>query len=136
MPLQPQSFTGVDMTGLTFDTVRLSKSRFTVRFDGATFEVGSFRDIVMKVRSTSSTWRSGAMSSTSSTASTVGLLITAERLNCRDPERYLPVVRRIARGVRRGLPRGAEVVVAGGVETIDRVRAMPEGSEHESVDGE
>lgn len=136
MPLQPQSFTGVDMTGSTFDTVRLSKSRFSVvRFDGSSFEVGSFRDIVMKKVDLVNVQITGDVLNVVINGVDVGPLITTE-LNRRDPERHLVYQEDRETASIEDYRAGLDVVERRWRETIDRVRAMPEGSEHASVDDE
>lgn len=125
-----------DLTGARFEQVRLSDSSFRmVRFDGSTFQNISWHGVQMTSVELVDVEITGDVWNVVINGVDVGPLINDE-LNRRDPERALlfptdPDQRSVA-----DLRQAWDIVSQRWADTIERVRTMPPGSEHRSVNGE
>lgn len=134
--LRGARFHEVLLTGASFEQVRLNDAQFRmVRFDGTAFQNISWRGVTMKSVELVDVEISGDVWNVVVNGVDIGPLINAE-LNRRDPERHLIWPDDAEGATLAGLRAGWEVVSGRWARTIERVRAMPEGSEHRSINGE
>src|SRR5690606_32084955 len=132
----PREFRDLDLSGARFENVYLDNGRFTrVRFNGSTFESISFGNLRMKAVEIFNTEISGDIHNVVINGVDIGPLVTAE-LNRRDPQRALIFQEDREYASAADYREGWKVLGQRWAETIERTRALPAGSEHESVDGE
>lgn len=131
-----REFENEDLSGSRFEMVRLNDSQFSqVRFDGSRFQNISWHNVTMSSVELVDVEIGGDVWNLRINGVDIGPLIDAE-LNRRDPDRHLVFQElRESRSV-EDYRKGWGVIEHRWTELIDRVRELPEGSEHRSVDGE
>ncbi|NLJ54590.1 MAG: DinB family protein [Intrasporangiaceae bacterium] len=131
-----REFENEDLSGSRFEMVRLNDSQFSqVRFDGSRFQNISWHNVTMSSVELVDVEIGGDVWNLRINGVDIGPLIDAE-LNRRDPDRHLVFQElRESRSV-EDYRKGWGVIEHRWTELIDRVRELPEGSEHRSVAGE
>lgn len=135
-PDPARTFENEDLSGSRFEMVRLTNSQFEqVRFDGSRFQNISWHDVTMNSVELVNVEIGGDIWNLTINGVDIGPLIDAE-LNRRDPDRHLVFQELREQRSAEDYRKGWRIVERRWTDLIDRVRALPEGSEHRSVDGE
>lgn len=130
------TFENTDLSGSRFEMVRLTDSEFRqVRFDGSSFHNISWRDVTMSSVELVNVEIGGDVWNLRINGVDIGPLIDGE-LNRRDPDRHLVFQELRESRSAEDYRTGWRVIERRWSDLIDRVRGLPEGSEHRSVAGE